>query len=146
MSFKINAPIMTRNHGLLNGAVVRIENYRVNKYAGQAEVTVYMFKDEHDASLSKYIYADEVNAPIGKRRPFPAVVQVELVYDGKEIEYPTYLEYPLYTPETSIVDGKEVVRQKLDISIVESNLYSWCYAKVKETYGEIFGAENISDC
>jgi hypothetical protein len=180
MALKINAPIISRNHGLLTGAVVRIENYRVNKYAGQAEVTVLMFKDEQDAELSKYSYADEVNAPIQLRRPLPAVVQVELVYEEKEIEYPTYLEFPLYTPETSIVDvyeermvtetyndfdeegnviqksrekmasvktgTKEVVRQKLDISIVESHLYSWCYARVKEKFGEIFGIENISDC
>jgi hypothetical protein len=180
MSLKINVPIISRNHGLLTEAVVRIENYRVNKYAGQAEVTVLMFKDEEDARLSKYTYADEVNAPLELRRPLPAVVQVELVYDDKEIEYPTYLEFPLYSPETSIVDiyedqkvtetyndfdeegnvvektrekmtavkigTKEVVRQRLDISIVENNLYGWCYHKVKEKFGEIFGIENISDC
>lgn len=180
MALKINAPIISINHGLLTEAVVRIENYRVNKYAGQAEVTVLMFKDEEDANLSKYIYADEVNAPLMERRPLPAVVQIELIYNGQEIEYPTYLEFPLYTEETVEVDvyedqtinetyydfdeegnviektrtkisqvksgTKSVTRQKLDISIVENNLYSWCYARVKEKFGEIFGIENISDC
>lgn len=180
MALKINAPIISINHGLLTEAVVRIENYRVNKYAGQAEVTVLMFKDEEDARLGKYTYADEVNAPLMDRRPLPAIVQVELIYKDKNIEYPTYLEFPLYTQETVEIDvyedqevnetyydfdeegnviekthtkiasvktgTKQVTREKLDISIVESNLYSWCYTRVKEKFGEIFGIENISDC
>lgn len=155
MSLKINVPITSKNHGLLTEAMIKIENYRVNKFAGQAEVTVFMFKDEKDAELSKYIYADELHQPLIERRPLPGVVQVELIYDGKEIEYPTYLEFPLYTPEVMQQDvfeegvkigTKEIIRQRLDISIVENNLYSWCYAKVKEKFGEIFGIENISDC
>jgi hypothetical protein len=180
MAFKINAPIISRNYGLLTEAVVRIDSYRVNKFAGQAEVTALMFKDEQSAAESKFVYADELKAPLMERRALPEIVQAELLYNDQKIEYPTYLEYPLYTPETTYIDvfedrvvsetyndfdeegnviektrektipviiGKrEVVRQKLDIMIVEKNLYEWCYQRLKETFGEIFGIENISDC
>ena len=44
--------------------------------------------------------------------------------------------------ESSSID---IIKTKRDIYNITGSIYEFCYYKVKETYGDIFGSENIID-
>ncbi len=179
MAIQINAPITSLNKGLLTAAVVKIESYRINKFAGLYECTVTMWKDLEDAAKCKPLYKEDIFCEIKDRKIHPYPVSPELVYEGKEVVYPTYITFELYTPvevdeeyienedreetyntfddEGNVVQRtrtvsvpvsktRRVTKNKIDISIVENDPYGWAYNKLKEALGEIFGAENLTDC
>jgi hypothetical protein len=179
MSIKINQTIESINGGTLTEAVVRIENYRINKFNGKLEITVVMFKNEEEAAKTKLTYVEDgegdlyFTSEIGPISP-------NLTYNGQKIEYPTLLIYNLSTPETvtedvyeertetrpfttfdedgNVVEStrevkvrvkngtREVTKNKIDITVIGDDVYSYAYARIKESFGEIFGASNITDC
>ena len=179
MAIQINAHITSRNKGELTAAVVKIESYRINKFAGLYECTVTMWKDLEDAANCKPLYKEDIFCDIKDRKIHPNPVSPELIYNGQEVEYPTYITFELYSPievdeeyienedreetynsfdeEGNVVQKtrtvsipvsktRRVTKNKIDISLVEGNPYSWAYDKLKEALGEIFGAENLTDC
>ena len=90
MGFIIKQSLET-NQGLLTEAYARIEMYRVDMFYGLLHTTVAMYPSKQAALDTFPVYFGEVN-------PHPSqVVGVSVIYDGKEIEYPTYFEFPMVT-------------------------------------------------
>jgi hypothetical protein len=106
MGFIIKQPLET-NQGLLSEAYARIEMFRVDKFFGLLHTTVAMYPSREAAIETFPVYLGEVN-------PNPSqIVGVSIVYDGKEIEYPTYFEFPLTVPvEVEIPVFEDVVETK----------------------------------
>jgi hypothetical protein len=179
MAIQINAPISSPLRGELTAAVVKIESYRINKFAGLFECTVAMFEDLEDAAKSKPLYREEIFCDIMDRKIHPNPVPPNLIFNGEEVEYPTYIIFEMYTPVTvseevetqevrtetysdfdsegnvvektrevtvKAVNTVEVQKNKIDINLIDGDPYGWAYNKLKEALGEIFGAENLTDC
>ena len=107
MGFIIKQPIET-NQGLLTEAYARIEMYRVDMFYGLLHTTIAMYPSRQVAKDIFPIYFGEVN-------PHPSqVVGVSIVYNGEEIEYPTYFEFPMVDPvEIEIPIYEDVVGSKI---------------------------------
>jgi hypothetical protein len=179
MAIQINASLTSRNKGELTAAVVKIESYRINKFAGLYECTIAMFKDLEDAANSKPLYKEDIFCDMSQRRVMPNPVSPQLIYNGEEVEYPTYITFEMYTPveiveeyvedevqtetyntfdeEGNVVQStreitvpvtktRTVTKNKIDIELIDGDPYGWAYNKLKEALGEIFGAENLTDC
>lgn len=179
MAIQINANLTSRNKGELTAAVVKIESYRINKFAGLFECTVAMFKDLEDAANSKPLYKEDIFCDILVRKIHPNPVSPQLIYNGEEVEYPTYITFEMYTPveveeeyvedevqtetyntfdeEGNVVQStreitvpvtknRTVTKNRIDIELINGDPYGWAYNKLKEALGEIFGAENLTDC
>lgn len=106
MGFIIKQPLET-NQGLLSEAYARIEMFRVDKFFGLLHATIAMYPSRKAAIETFPVYFGEVN-------PDPSqVVGVSIVYNGKEIEYPTYFEFPLAVPvEVEIPVFEDVAETK----------------------------------
>jgi hypothetical protein len=88
MGFIIKQSLET-NQGLLSEAYARIEMYRVDMFYGLLHTTVAMYPSKKAALETFPVYFGEVN-------PDPSqVIGVNVLYNGEEIEYPSYLEFPL---------------------------------------------------
>jgi hypothetical protein len=107
MGFVIKQPIET-NQGLLTEAYTRIEMYRVDMFYGLLHITVAMYPSRQVAKDTFPVYFGEVN-------PHPSqIVGVSIVYNGEEIEYPTYFEFPMVDPvEIEIPIYEDVVGSKI---------------------------------
>ena len=107
MGFIIKQPIET-NQGLLTEAYARIEMYRVDMFYGLLHTTVAMYPSRQAAKDTFPIY-------FGEKNPYPSqIVGVSIVYNGEEIEYPTYFEFPMVDPiEVEIPIYEEVVENKV---------------------------------
>jgi hypothetical protein len=88
MGFIIKQPLET-NQGLLMESYVRIETYIVNVYGGTIGATVAMYPTKQAAADS---FAEYYGEPSSKPSQ---IVGVSITYDNKEIEYPTYFEFPI---------------------------------------------------
>jgi hypothetical protein len=179
MAIQINAPITSPIRGELTAAVVKIESYRINKFAGLFECTVAMFKDLEDAANSKPLYKEDIFCDIMDRKIHPNPVPPNLIFNEEEIEYPTYITFEMYTPveveeeytetetqtetyntfdeegdvieatreiSVAVTKTRTVAKNRIDIEIIDGDPYGWAYNKLKEALGEIFGAENLTDC
>jgi hypothetical protein len=113
------------------------------------------------------------------RKIHPNPVSPQLIYNGEEVEYPTYITFEMYTPveveeeytdtetqtetyntfdeEGNVVEStreitatvtrtRTVTKNRIDIELIDGDPYGWAYGKLKEALGEIFGAENLTDC
>lgn len=88
MGFIIKQSLET-NQGLLSEAYARIEMYRVDMFYGLLHTTVAMYPSKKAALETFPVYFGEVN-------PDPSqVIGVSVLYNGEEIEYPSYFEFPL---------------------------------------------------
>jgi hypothetical protein len=99
MAIKINKTFNSAAAGELTEAVVRIENYRIEKLTGIFHVTLAMFKNETDASDFKFTYIEEFLEPHLRTKQPPMVVPSAIVIDGVDKFYPTYIQIPFTTPE-----------------------------------------------
>ena len=88
MGFIIKQPVET-NQGLLEEAYARIEMYRVDMFYGILHTTIAMYPNRQAALETFPVYFGEKNATLSQ------VVGVAIVYNGVEITYPTYFEFPL---------------------------------------------------
>jgi hypothetical protein len=154
MALKITKSFSSKLIGELTEAVIRIENYRIEKMTGHFHVTIAMFKNESDAENAKFKYIEELELDILERREFPMAVPPLITVDEIEYEYPTYLIFP-FTKEIEIdvpykEDDIELTRKEkkhvIDISVIQPDPYTWAYIQLKEELAPIFGAENIIDC
>jgi hypothetical protein len=93
---------------LLTEAYARIEMYRVDMFYGLLHITVAMYPSRQVAKDTFPVYFGEVN-------PHPSqIVGVSIVYNGEEIEYPTYFEFPMVDPvEIEIPIYEDVVGSKI---------------------------------
>jgi hypothetical protein len=106
MGFIIKQPIET-NQGLLTEAYARIEMYRVDMFYGLLHATVAMYPSRQIAKDTFPVYFGEVNIHPSQ------IVGVSIVYNGEEIEYPTYFELPMVDPvEVEIPIHEDVVGSK----------------------------------
>ena len=106
MGFIIKQPIET-NQGLLTEAYARIEMYRVDMFYGLLHATVAMYPSRQIAKDTFPVYFGEINTHPSQ------IVGVSIVYNGEEIEYPTYFELPLVDPvEIEIPIHEDVVESK----------------------------------
>jgi hypothetical protein len=107
MGFIIKQPIET-NQGLLTEAYARIEMYRVDMFYGLLHATVAMYPSRQIAKDTFPVYFGEVNIHPSQ------IVGVSIVYNGEEIEYPTYFELPMVDPvEVEIPIYEDVVENKV---------------------------------
>ena len=106
MGFIIKQPIET-NQGLLTEAYARIEMYRVDMFYGLLHATVAMYPSRQIAKDTFPVYFGEINTHPSQ------IVGVSIVYNGEEIEYPTYFELPMVDPvEVEIPIHEDVVGSK----------------------------------
>jgi hypothetical protein len=106
MGFIIKQPIET-NQGLLTEAYARIEMYRVDMFYGLLHATVAMYPSRQIAKDTFPVYFGEINTHPSQ------IVGVSIVYNGEEIEYPTYFELPMVDPvEVEIPIHEDVVESK----------------------------------
>jgi hypothetical protein len=107
MGFIIKQPIET-NQGLLTEAYARIEMYRVDMFYGLLHATVAMYPSRQIAKDTFPVYFGEINIHPSQ------IVGVSIVYNGEEIEYPTYFELPMVDPvEVEIPIYEDVVENKV---------------------------------
>ena len=107
MGFIIKQPIET-NQGLLTEAYARIEMYRVDMFYGLLHATVAMYPSRQIAKDTFPVYFGEINTHPSQ------IVGVSIVYNGEEIEYPTYFELPMVDPvEVEIPIYEDVVENKV---------------------------------
>jgi hypothetical protein len=179
MAIKITKAFVSPFLGDLTEAVVRIENYRIEKLTGLFHVTLAMFKDESDAADFKFEYIEDFLEPHLLKKQPPMVVPPAIVIDGEEKTYPTYIQIPFTTPmeveeevyedmvTTEVYsdfddDGNvvqktrnitvsqktgtiTVTKNKIDMTMIGSDPYTWAYDKIKPYFEELFGAENITN-
>ena len=106
MGFIIKQTLET-NQGLLMECYVRIEMYRVEVFYGLLHATVAMYPSRQAAKETVPEYFGEGNPNISQ------VVGVAVVYNGEEIEYPTYFQFPMTTDvEIEMPKYEEVVETK----------------------------------
>lgn len=106
MGFIIKQPLET-NQGLLTEAYVRIEMYRVDMFYGLLHTTIAMYPSKQSAKDTFPVYFGEVSPNVSQ------IIGVSLVYNGEEIEYPTYFEFPMTTPvEVEVPIFEEVTETK----------------------------------
>jgi hypothetical protein len=107
MGFVIKQALET-NQGLLSEAYVRIEMYRVEVFYGILHATVAMYPNKKAAEDTVPTYYGEINTNISQ------VVGVGIVYNGEEIEYPTYFEFPTVTDvEVEVPKYEQVTETKI---------------------------------
>ena len=107
MGFIIKQPIET-NQGLLTEAYARIEMYRVDMFYGLLHATVAMYPSRQIAKDTFPVYFGEINVHPSQ------IVGVSIVYNGEEIEYPTYFELPMVDPvEVEIPIYEDVIENKV---------------------------------
>jgi hypothetical protein len=179
MAIKITKAFVSPVIGDVTEAVVRIENYRIEKLTGLFHVTVAMFKNEADAEDFKFTYVEDFLEPHLLKKQPPMVVPVAIVVDDVEKTYPTYLQIPFTTPVEVEEDVYEnmvttevysdfdddgnvvqktrnitvnqktgtitVTKNKIDMSVIGSDPYTWAYNKIKPYFEDLFGAENLTD-
>jgi hypothetical protein len=179
MAIKITKSFVSPMLGDLTEAVVRIENYRIEKLTGLFHVTLAMFKDSADAEDFKFTYLEDFLEPHLRTTQPPMVVPVAIVIDGVEKTYPTYLQIPFTTQVEVEEDVYEdmvttevysdfdddgnvvqktrnvtvnqktgtimVTKNRIDMSVIGSDPYTWAYDKIKPYFEELFGAENLTD-
>ena len=106
MGFIIKQPLET-NQGLLSEAYARIEMLRIDKFFGLLYATVTLYPSRQAALDTFPVYFGEIN-------PNPSqVVGVSIVYNGEEMEYPTYFEFPLTAPtEVEVPVFEEIAETK----------------------------------
>ncbi len=106
MGFIIKQPLET-NQGLLSEAYARIEMYRVDMFYGLLHATVALYPSKQAAVDTFPVYFGEINSNPSQ------VIGVSIVYNGEEIEYPSYFEFPLTVPvEVEVPVFEDVVETK----------------------------------
>jgi hypothetical protein len=81
--------------------------YRVDMFYGLLHATVAMYPSRQIAKDTFPVYFGEINTHPSQ------IVGVSIVYNGEEIEYPTYFELPMVDPvEVEIPIHEDVVESK----------------------------------
>jgi len=136
MGFIVSQSVQTLDGNTHNSFYVKIENYNVNKIGGFLITSVAHYENKESADLNFPPYLEDANKGIGIGR-----LNVSMSYNDEWKEWNMAHFYPL--TQSVEVDGE--IKTLKNIDIITGSVYTYSYNKLKETYKEIFGEENIID-
>lgn len=171
MGFIVNKEITTNNNVSLSSFYVRINNYVINKLSGNLTVGVGHYTDKESASqlyvedgmnfsgnigfnmsygdvsnfefpsVRRYQLTETVTAPIQVRKSdwsHELIEYIDFDENGNEV----VKERREWT-ETVTYETENQPRTKINIDLVNDNVYKYAYDRLIEEYGDIFGSTNI---
>ena len=136
MGFIVSQSVQTLEGNTHYSFYVKIENYNINKIGGFLFTSVAHYESKEYADLNFPPYLEDESKGIGEGR-----LNVSMSYNNEWKEWPMSYFYPL----TQSVEVDGVTKTLKNIDIITGSVYSYSYDKLKETYKEIFGEENIID-
>ena len=136
MGFIVSQSVQTLDGNTHNSFYVKIENYNINKIGGFLVASVAHYENKEYADLNFPHYLEDMNKGIGAGR-----LNISMSYNDEWKEWPMAYFYPL----TQSVEVEGEIKTLKNIDIITGSAYPYSYDKVKETYKEIFGEENIID-
>lgn len=136
MGFIVSQSVQTIDGNTHNSFYVKIENYNINKIGGFLVTSVAHYENKEAADLNFPSYLEDSNRGIGIGR-----LNVSMSYNDEWKEWPMAYFYPL----TQSIEVEGEIKTLKNIDIITGSVYSYSYDKLKETYKEIFGKENIID-
>ena len=136
MGFIVSQSVQTLEGNTHDSFYVRIENYNINKIMGVLITTVAHYTSKENADLNIPPYVEDGYNGMGAGR-----LNVSMSYNDEWKEWPMAYFYPL----TQSVEVEGVTKTLKNLDIITGSVYPYSYDKVKETYKEIFGEENIID-
>lgn len=175
MGFIVKQPIDTFDGNHLEEFYVRIEHYQLDKLKGTIGVSFahYESTDAANANFPKYL--EDTPSPYGRvatTMTYNGETKEYPMWYPFNIHTPQVIteSYPVSTWHTETVNyvdfdenGDEIIKQReesfetittetreitktlLDIGSITGSIYDYCYGRLKEIYGEMFGSENIID-
>ncbi len=171
MGFVVNKEITADNGGNLSSFYVRIENYVVNKITGFMAVSIGHYLDK-EAAAQPYIedgidcsgrigftlsYDTVINLQLPTVRRYPltetVTVPIQIKISDWSHELIEYIDFDENGNEvikerrewTQIVsyEMEDQERTRINIDLVNGDLYQYAYNKLIEEYKNIFGSANI---
>jgi hypothetical protein len=154
---------------------VRIENYQVNKFYGYVGVSVAHYDSYENLKASNSDYLEDRNTagrrlnvsmsyngewkhwPMWNTYPLTQSVMVTQT-NYSSSWHPEVVNYIDFDDEGNEITGSreewfetvytssmEVPKTLINISLITGSVYDYAYNQLKNTYGKIFGSENIID-
>ena len=136
MGFIVSQSVQTLDGNTHDSFYVKIENYNIKKIGGFLFTSVAHYESKEYADLNFPPYLEDADRGIGIGR-----LNVSMSYNDEWKEWSMFHSYPL----TQSVEVEGVTKTLKNIDIITGSVYSYSYDKLKETYKEIFGEENIID-
>jgi hypothetical protein len=136
MGFIVSQSVQTLDGNTHDSFYVKIENYNINKIRGFLITSVAHYENREYANMNFPPYLEDMDKGIGAGR-----LNVSMSYNNEWKEWPMAYFYPL----TQSVEVEGEIKTLKNIDIITGSAYPYSYDKVKETYKEIFGEENIID-
>ena len=136
MGFIVSQSVQTLDGNTHDSFYVKIENYNINKIGGFLFTSVAHYESKEYADLNFPPYLEDADSGIGIGR-----LNISMSYNDEWKEWPMSYFYPL----TQSVEVDGVTKTLKNIDIITGSAYPYSYDKVKKTYKEIFGEENIID-
>lgn len=175
MGFLVKQPIETFEGNHLDEFYVRIEHYQLDKLRSTIGITVGHYETPEAANANFPKYLEDAPTPYGRvatlmtyngeEKEYPlwysfkiyssqlvtetyqvstwsteTVDYIDFDENGNEVKKQREEPFENITTET-----REITKTLLDIGSITGNIYDYSYNKIKETYGQIFGSENIID-
>jgi hypothetical protein len=122
--------VLTGNFSLdtgenLTSVILRIESFRIERYTGYLITVPIFYKNSIDASQ----WNPNIN------------INKNMFLDGNTFEPPDHYTIKMTIPEIS----GDLIRNKIDISIIGNNPLSWAYSRLKDMLREVPGVVDIFD-
>jgi hypothetical protein len=136
MGFIVSQSVQTLDGNTHDSFYVKIENYNINKIRGFLITSVAHYENREYANMNFPPYLEDMDKGIGAGR-----LNVSMSYNDEWREWPMAYFYPLIQS----VEIEGVTKTLKNIDIITGSVYTYSYDKLKETYKEIFGEENIID-
>ena len=136
MGFIVSQSVQTLEGNTHDSFYVRIENYNINKIGGFLVTSISHYENREYANMNFPPYLEDMDKGIGAGR-----LNVSMSYNNEWKEWPMAYFYPL----TQSVEVEGEIKTLKNLDIITGSVYTYSYDKLKETYKEIFGEENIID-
>jgi len=175
MGFIVSQSIETFLGDHLDSFYVRIEHYQLDKVRGTLGTTVAHYETPEAAAATFPKYLEDEPAPYGRVTPsmsydgewkeYPmwynyhvtssVLVTEPFTSSSFHTELVDYIDFDENGDEvvlqreeefeTITTGSREVHKTLLDLGSITGSIYDYAYLKVKQTYSDIFGSENIID-
>lgn len=175
MGFIVSQSIETFFGDQLDSFYVRIENYQLDKLRGTIGTTVAHYETPEAATATFPKYLEDEPAPYGRVTPsmsfdgewkeYPmwynyhvtssVTINEPFVSSSFHTELVDYIDFDENgdevvlqreeTYETITTGSRDVQKTLLDLGSITGSIYDYAYSKVKQTYSDLFGSENIID-
>ena len=136
MGFIVSQSVQTLEGNTHDSFYVRIENYNINKIGGFLVTSISHYENREYANMNFPPYLEDMDKGMGAGR-----LNVSMSYNDEWKEWPMAYFYPL----TQSVEVEGEIKTLKNLDIITGSVYTYSYDKLKETYKEIFGEENIID-